>query len=284
MTPGKLSYLTTASGLTLEYDRRGHLDGLPVIFLHGYTDSCRSFGPLLDHLPSEFHAVALTQRGHGGSDRPSGAYSLRAMAYDIAEFLDELGFEQAVVVGHCMGGLVAQRFALDFPSRTAGLVVINGFATLKGIDGVDAPWDDAIAHFTDPVDPGFVRAFQEGTVAEPVPGPFMELVIAESLRLPAELWRRILGDLRREDHTHALAAVRAPTRLFWGDRDTVFPRHLQEQLLAAIRHADLIVIDGAGHAPHWERPALMARAIREFAAPLLTPTEHTARVTQFAND
>jgi pimeloyl-ACP methyl ester carboxylesterase len=260
------------------------LDDPPVIFLHGYTDSCRSFSLLLDHLPNDVHAVALTQRGHGGSDRPNGAYSLRAMAYDVAEFLDELGFERAIVAGHCMGGLVAQRFALDFPSRTAGLVVINGFATLQGIHGVDELSNDAVAHLTDPVDPGFVRAFQEGTVAEPVPGPFMDLVVAESLRLPAELWRRVLGDLRREDHTHELASVKAPTRLFWGERDTVFGWPLQEKLLGAIRQADIAVISGAGHSPHWERPALMARAIREFVAPLLHPSAHKPRAPEFATD
>jgi pimeloyl-ACP methyl ester carboxylesterase len=188
------------------------------------------------------------------------------MARDVAEVLDSLGHEQAVVVGHCMGGLVAQRFAINFPARAAGLMVINGFASLKGIHGVDALWSDAVAHLTDPVDPAFVRAFQEGSVADPVPDKFMDLVIAESLRLPAELWRRVLSDLRREDHTDRLGGVRAPTRLFWGDRDTVFGWPLQEALLGAISHADYVKISGAGHSPHWEVPAVMARNIRDFIA------------------
>jgi pimeloyl-ACP methyl ester carboxylesterase len=269
MKTASISCLTTASGLALEYDRRGDRSSTPVILLHGYTDSCRSFGPLLDHLSGDLHAIALTQRGHGGSERPNGTYSLSAMAYDVAEFLDELGFERAVVVGHCMGGLVAQRFAIDYPARAAGLVVINGFATLQGIEAVDELWNGAVAHLVDPVDPVFVRGFQEGSIAARVPSAFMDLVVAESLRLPADLWRRILSDLRRENHTRELGAVTAPTRLFWGDRDAAFPWHLQEELLGAIRHADHVVIRGAGHSPHWERPALMARAICEFAAPLL---------------
>ena len=59
------------TGVTLPYVEQGDPDGVPVILLHGVTDSWRSFEPVLPHLPPSIRAFALTQRGHGDADRPS---------------------------------------------------------------------------------------------------------------------------------------------------------------------------------------------------------------------
>ena len=63
--------IALSTGVTLPYVEQGDPDGVPVILLHGVTDSWRSFEPVLPHLPPSIHAFALTQRGHGDADRPS---------------------------------------------------------------------------------------------------------------------------------------------------------------------------------------------------------------------
>jgi non-heme chloroperoxidase len=68
-----------------------------------------------------------------------------------------------------MGSSVAHRFAIDFPERTLGLVLVGSLATLRSNSGVQELWDSAIATLTAPVDPGFVREFQQSTLAQPVP-------------------------------------------------------------------------------------------------------------------
>lgn len=64
--------------------RTGGRSGTPVIALHGVTDSWRSFEPVLPCLPSELRVIALTQRGHGASDKPAGGYRTADFAADVA--------------------------------------------------------------------------------------------------------------------------------------------------------------------------------------------------------
>ena len=66
--------IALSTGVTLPYVEQGDPAGVPVLLLHGYTDSWRSFEDTLAHLPDSIHAIALTQRGHGDADRPATGY------------------------------------------------------------------------------------------------------------------------------------------------------------------------------------------------------------------
>ena len=124
--------IALSTGVTLQYVEQGDPDGVPVILLHGVTDSWRSFEPVLPHLPPSIHAFALTQRGHGDADRPLTGYSFLNFAADVAAFMDALQLNRAVIVGHSMGSGVTQRFALDYPERLLGIVLEGTFASLPG--------------------------------------------------------------------------------------------------------------------------------------------------------
>ncbi len=101
----------------LPYVEQGDPSGVPMILLHGYTDSWRSFEPVLPHLPESIHAFALTQRDNGDADRPATGYRTPDFAADVAAFTDALGLGPAVVVGSSMGSTNTQRFAIDYPER-----------------------------------------------------------------------------------------------------------------------------------------------------------------------
>src|SRR5262245_142089 len=106
----------------LPYVEQGDPSGVPLLFLHGVTDSWHSFEPVLPHLSPSIHAFALTQRGHGDAGRPASGYRARDFAADVAAFLDALALGPTVIVGHSMGSTNAQRFAIDHPERTRALV------------------------------------------------------------------------------------------------------------------------------------------------------------------
>ena len=126
----------------LPYVEQGDPAGVPVVFLHGVTDSWRSFEPVLPHLPESLHVFALTQRGHGDADRPATGYRTRHFAADVVAFMDALGLEQAIVVGHSMGSTNALRFAIDHPERT--LALAGSFATYRGNPAIVEFWETAI--------------------------------------------------------------------------------------------------------------------------------------------
>jgi pimeloyl-ACP methyl ester carboxylesterase len=252
-------------GVTLQYVEQGDPSGVPVILLHGVTDSWRSFEPLLPHLPSSFRAFAISQRGHGDSSRPAEGYRYVDFSEDVRAFMDVLRLPAAVVVGHSMGGLVAERFAIDHPERTLGLVIMGSFKTIRGNHDVRELWSSTISRMDGSVSPAFVRGFQESTLARPVPPDYFETVVAESLKVPARVWRATFAEFLLQDHSDALGRVTAPTLVLWGEKDAFSGRAEQDALVASIPGARLVTYAAGGHALHWEDPKVIAEELSRFA-------------------
>jgi len=240
--------------VTLSYAEQGDPSGAPLLLLHGVTDSWHSFEPVMPHIPESIHAFALTQRGHGDSSRPATGYRFDDFAFDVAAFMDALHIESAVIAGHSMGSAVAQRFAIVCPERTLGLVLIGSFASLRSNPGVQELWNSVISTITDPVDPAFVRDFQESTLAKPVPPAFLETIVKESLKLPARVWKAAFEGFLEDDFSGQLSAIKAPVLIVWGDRDEFCRQSDQDALQAAISGSRFVVYPGCGHGLHWEQP------------------------------
>jgi pimeloyl-ACP methyl ester carboxylesterase len=180
--------------------------------------------------------------------------------------MDLLGIDQAIIVGHSMSGSIAQRFALDFPARTLGVVLIGARSSWHRNPDVLALGEYVAATQSDRVDEGFVREFQLSTLAQPVPAAYLETVIAESLKMPTHVWRAVFTEcLLRADHTAELGNIDAPVLLLCGGRDG-FARDEQETLVTSIPGARLQIYADAGHALHWEEPRRFAADLAEFVA------------------
>jgi pimeloyl-ACP methyl ester carboxylesterase len=253
--------------VTLDVLEVGDPSGTPVVFLHGITDSWRSFALTVPELPDNIRTIAISQRGHGDSERPAAGYRTRDFADDVHALLDTLGIEGAVVVGHSMGSTVARRFAVDHPDRIRGLVIASSFDTFAGKPEV-SELSGALEILTDPIDADFVRGFQESTIAQPVRPSFFETVVSESCKVPVRVFRGALAGLVEDDVSGDLGQISAPTLVVWGDQDAYCSRADQDGLLAAIPNARLSVYAGTGHAPQWEQPARFARELAEFIAQL----------------
>jgi non-heme chloroperoxidase len=254
-----------STGVTLPYVEQGDPSGIPLVLLHGYSDSSLSYDLLLPHLPDSIHAYAYTQRGHGDADKPAAGYRPEDYAADVAAFLDAMGIGAAVIVGHSGGSYTAQRFAVDHPDRTLGAVLIGAFHAFRDKPEVDE-LGAAVSQLTDPVDREFVREFQESCIAEPVPAGFLEAIIDGSSKLPAHVWKTYFEDLVTADVPTESGTIAAPTLIQWGDQDAFCQRSDQDALLAAIPQARLSTFHGTGHCPHWEQPERAAAEIAAFAA------------------
>ncbi len=251
-------------GLEIPYLEQGHPDGVPIVLLHGLTDSHRSYEPVLAELPPSIRAVALTARGHGDAGKPEGGYDAARMAADVVDVMDALGIERAIVAGHSMGSWTARRVVATYPERVLGAVLAGAFADFGGKPDVHALLDE-FSELGDPIEPAYARAWQDSTMALPAPEPFMEMIVAETCKPPAHVWRAALRGLV-EDRPLPAGSITAPTLLVWGERDEMVPRADQDELLRRIPGAELRVYEGGGHALHWERPARFAADLVEFAA------------------
>jgi lipase len=98
----------------------------PVLCLHGITAQHRAFNALARHISSSRPLVGVDLRGRGNSDKPESGYGLEAHASDVIRVLDHLGLQNAVIVGHSMGGFVALKVALSYPDRVRAIVLLDG--------------------------------------------------------------------------------------------------------------------------------------------------------------
>lgn len=256
--------MSVGNGITLSYAAQGDPRTPAIVLLHGYSDSWPSYRPLMAALSEGYRVVALSLRGHGESSKPTFGYGTSMFAADVIVAMNELGIGEATIVGHSMGSLIAARVAIMYPERVTRLVLVGAFATLKGNPAVEALWREEVAHLGDPVDPAFVRAFQLASLAGSVDVRFIDGAVAESLRLPATIWRGVLRSLLDEDHTNRLQEIKAPTLIIWGDRDALGDRAEQDRLARDIPDTRLVVHTGVGHAPHWENPGRVAADIAAF--------------------
>jgi pimeloyl-ACP methyl ester carboxylesterase len=248
-----------SNGVKLPYVEQGDASGPSLLLLHGVTDSWRSFELVLPHLPRSIHAIAVTQRGHGDADRPQAAYRTADFAADVGELIELLRLGPTVVVGHSMGSTNAMRFASDQPELTRGLVLAAAFSGYRNNPVLVDFWETAVAQLADPIDPAFVRDFQQSTLAQPVPAEFFDVVVKESLKVPARVWRAAFEGFMTDD----------PLVGLWGAHDELCKRHDQELLLSSIADSQLIVYENAGHALHWEEPQRFAADLEAFVQRLV---------------
>jgi pimeloyl-ACP methyl ester carboxylesterase len=247
--------LTT--GVTLPYFELGDKAGLPVVFIHGLTDSHLSYAPMLEAMPQNYRLFALTMRGHGDATKPESGYAPEDMAADVASFLDAQRIERAVIVGHSMGSIVARAFAHRHPRRVLGLGLLGAFASAHANPAVQEVLH-AVEALGEDIPDGFAREWQQGSLATPVPDAFFEMVIEETKKAPVRVFRAVLAAFLERDRTFTGAGSLVPTLIVWGDKDAFCTRADQDALLAAFKNAKLLVYQGIGHAVHWELPVRAA--------------------------
>ncbi|MGD9563381.1 MAG: alpha/beta fold hydrolase [Pyrinomonadaceae bacterium] len=252
------------TGITMNFVETGPVNGPAVIMLHGITDSWVSFSRVLPMLDKRFRVYALDQRGHGDSDRPQNGYEMKNFAADVAAFMDAKQIKKTILVGHSMGSFVAMQTALDFPDRVERLVLVGTAPKANKPEVRDLV--NAINQLKDPVPASFARDFVVATSSPAVPADFVDELTAETMKLPARVWKNAMAGAIARDFTPDLARIKVPVTIFWGAKEPLFLRADQDALLARLPGSRLIVFPDAAHAPHWEQPEDFARHLNNVLA------------------
>jgi 2-succinyl-6-hydroxy-2,4-cyclohexadiene-1-carboxylate synthase len=248
--------------------------GRPLLLVHGFTGARSDFTDWLGPLAERgWHAVAPDLRGHGASDRPAGlgAYSLRRFAADVVGLLDALGWASCTLLGHSMGGMVAQEVVASDPSRVGALVLMD---TSCGPIAVDPELRDLAVRVarTEGMD---VLADLTATVESPLTTPAYQRLLdevpgfreAEDRKLRSaspDMYAAMAVELtEREPVCDRLAAVAVPTLVLVGAQDEPFLAPSQT-MAATIPGSSLAVIADAGHSPQLEAPDAWWSAVRGF--------------------
>jgi esterase len=218
-------------GVTLAYRIAGDPAAPPMLLLHGLGDDERDWHPVLSTLAGSYRVFALDQRGHGRSAHPD-RYSFELMCDDGIGFLDAVGVERCVLVGHSMGGTVAILLAEAAPHRLTHLILEDTMAPR----------------------PGSLKRPPLPPPDEPTPFDFAAVnAIRAQLNDPDPAWW-----VESE-------AVDVPTLIIGGGPDSPVPQHLLAEQVDRMPDATLVTIS-AGHHVHASRPAEFLDAVDGFLA------------------
>lgn len=272
--------ISTDDGGQLHVVERG--SGPPLVLLHGVTLSAVVWHYQFVDLADRFRVIALDHRGHGLSQAGEGGYGAARLAADLKGALEALDLTDAIVVGHSMGGMVAQRFAVDFPDvlkqRVRGLVLLSTTAHT----GARVPgWERLVrvaspvarralrlgsnvpASLFSPTDLGFaLTRIGFGKNPSPTHVDLNRLVVAaHSPLVLAELWAGLTEfDIRAD-----LAEVDVPVLVIGGTHDNLTPLFHLKEIARSIPGAELKVLEGGGHMLMLERRHELEQLIAEFA-------------------
>jgi pimeloyl-ACP methyl ester carboxylesterase len=255
--------------------------GRPFLLLHGFTGAKEDFTEWLDPLAEAgWHAVAPDHRGHGASSKPEdeSAYSFEILAADSLALLDALGWDHYALLGHSMGGMVAQFIATKSPERLRALVLMDtGHGPIENLD--PAMVEAAVS---------IVRTQGIGALADlladrdsPLDTPAHQRLLAEkqgyaefedrkfrstSPSLYAPLSSSFVNTSDRLDDLRRLPDT-LRTLVIVGEQDQPFIGP-SERMAEAIPDASLVVIPDAGHSPQFENPEAWWAALSGFLGKL----------------
>lgn len=263
-------------GVALHYVEQGQ--GFPVLLIPGFLGSTFSFRHTLPALAERFRAIAVDLPGFGYSDRGAHLeYSAGNWANLLAEFLRRQGIARAVVLGHSLGGGIAQRLAVEAPELVERLVLVGSISAAERpplpprgsgrLYRMGQAW----------VMPrqGAVRWFARRSAFDPA---FMTDDVLEGYVRPSRLpgsaaaVRKMGRDLRRDARLD-LSRIAVPTLLIWGEADRVVDLTVGRRLAEQIPQARLEVVEGAGHLPLEEQPERCNRLLLDFLRDLGAPEQ-----------
>jgi len=251
------------NGLRMAYVELGNPDGRPLLLLHGYTDSSRTWTILAPYL-AEYRLLIPDQRGHGASDVPACCYAMSDLAEDARLFLDALGVRRAAVVGHSMGSMVAQVLAAEHPDRVERLVLI-GSTALVAVRRDDWMWRQVMG-LREPIASNreFLRAWGPGGTPTPVDPVFTRYADRDIAAVAPLVWRSVLRELVDVPIGRYAPDIAAPVLILSGGRDELFPPAHHRALVAAFPGARDHVFADLGHNLIWERPEEVAPVLVAF--------------------
>ena len=260
-------------GINLAYHDVG--SGNAVVFVHGNFASKRWFdyqlnqlahlhtSPLTQNLkrqaPEKWRFIALDLPNFGESDAMPDAISIGAYSSYLKEFLDMLGLEKVVLVGHSLGGAVIQVFAARHPKHLAGLMLLNS-APPEGMKTPEMGYAQFELFKTN-------RDLLSRALAATMPSSqpsFFSAVVDDALQMNTTAFTANAKALENYDVSAHLAKVNCPVWVVRGQLDYLITEAMAQQSLAAFPHASYKSLTGLGHSPQLEAPDHFWRLLASF--------------------
>jgi len=261
-----------SNGIDIYYEIHG--SGQPFLLITGLGYGLWYWQKLVAELSDHYQVITFDNRGAGKSSQPDGPYTVSMMASDTAGLLDALELKQIAVLGHSLGGFVAQELAVVRPDLVGKLILAStNHGGMKVIPVTAEALEVMTSRDGDPVElvkrgidiacaPGYVEKHPE-VVKELIDYRFTNPVP------PAQYHSQVAAGAGTAAYSDAqvderMAAIKVPTLLVSGDHDRVVPPGNTDLMAVKIARAEVVLVPDTGHMFPIENPAAAAEVIKEF--------------------
>jgi non-heme chloroperoxidase len=249
-----------ADGTKISYRVMGPQDGAPVLLIHGWMTSGAVWDACLGSLDAGYRVVIPDLRG-AGSELPADGYSHEGFAQDALACLDAESIGDAAVVGHSMGGQIAQWIGAEYPQRVRALALINTVPA----SGMALPPEADGLFFNS----GGSRELQGtilGLATKQLDAEAKERLLDVAGALAPENIQQVYRLWSGASFADKLGQITAPTLVVATDDPLLPPAFLTQAVVEPIKRARLVYLPGPGHYPQVERPAESAALLNAFLA------------------
>jgi len=267
-------FAENVNGIKICYEIKG--EGEPVLLVHGFSDRKEHWRAQFGDLSEHFKVIRFDTRGAGKSDRPDGVYTMELLADDINSLLDYLKIKKTHIIGHSLGGMIVQNFAILYPNRIKKIVLIN---TIAGMTPPGIPPDQGVEIY---------RKNQIAGIKAREKDPINGFLNGAKLSYSRTFWKQMNEDTRKKFHNiwsvedlveektqygptekdinhqaEALSSHNTYDRLheiknhvliIAADKDKSCPKLMNEKIHELLPNSEFIVIENAGHQSILEYP------------------------------
>jgi non-heme chloroperoxidase len=251
-----MSYLEI-NGARLYFEDEGA--GQPLVFLHGWGTSGRTWGAQLPGFVSDHRVVTLDWRGCGRSSRPAEGNTFAGAVSDILGVLDALELADPVLIGSSIGATFATELALHHPERVGRVVAVDGpsYWPSTGMSDKLAALREKLVTERAATLAGWVPNWYAPGTSPTLIDWTVRQILDSGVHID-----KLFTECAGYDPRPRLPSLRVPIAYLHGELDAEIPVEVAENCAALTPDAKLVLIKGSGHMPHQEKPAEFDAALR----------------------
>lgn len=246
----------TVKGINIYYESTTG-NSMPIVFVHGAGGSSQRWSEQRSIFANQYNSWAMDLAGHGKSEG-SLLSSIKDMADFIDDFIGALCLEKFVMVGHSMGGAIAQEYALQYPEKIQGLILIGTGARLKVSQEILDTFAAGRMPFKD----------VNHLYGSSTPDIKKEEALREMYEIPTVVYWADFGACNTFDRIQSVEKIQVPSLIIVGDEDRMTPVNYSQFLRSKLINSQLRIIKGAGHMCMLEKPTEITEEIEKFIGEL----------------